>query len=108
MIHPSSSVFESSIIPGDHRRDGIFIYRTPRIESGFKVPTMEIGGITPIILFIMGIPLPEDMDYGNVKNWMRVLHPDKELKFTDEGIEIDSFQISTKRSVDCVIQRCGI
>ena len=105
VIHPSSSTFEPSIIPGDHRRNGIFIYRTARTESGFKIPTMDIGEITPIILFIMGIPIPRDMDYGDVKDWMRVLHPDKELKSTKEGIGIDRNQMIIKRAVDRVIQR---
>lgn len=47
---------------GTHKRDGVFIAKGPLIKSGYKIGKSSILDITPTILHLYGIPLPDDID----------------------------------------------
>jgi predicted AlkP superfamily phosphohydrolase/phosphomutase len=49
--------------PGGHHVEGIFIARGPEIESiPQKLPNLQIQDIAPTVLYLMGMPVPSDMD----------------------------------------------
>ena len=47
---------------GTHRLDGIFIMMGPEVEKGKKIDQAEITDVAPTILYMMGCPIPLDMD----------------------------------------------
>lgn len=55
LIRPSLSM------SGFHRREGIFIARGLNIQHGEFLPTF-IADVTPTVLYLMGLPIPDDMD----------------------------------------------
>jgi len=46
---------------GFHRREGIFIARGPAVVRGAYAPA-DITAVTPTVLHLMGLPIPDDMD----------------------------------------------
>ena len=46
---------------GDHRQFGIFMLQGPQIKQGLCL-TAEIIDVTPTMMALMGIPLPDDFD----------------------------------------------
>ena len=52
---------------GFHKMDGIFIAKGAGIRKGVEITGAEIIDMTPTILYMMGLPIPEDMD-GKVLN----------------------------------------
>ena len=52
---------------GFHRMDGIFIATGAGIRKGVEITGAEIIDMSPTILYMMGLPIPEDMD-GKVLN----------------------------------------
>lgn len=55
---------------GEHRLDGIVILRGPDIQRGGVIQTPHIADLAPTILYLMGEPVPSDMD-GRV--WQEVV-----------------------------------
>ncbi|MCP4420600.1 MAG: hypothetical protein GY805_28675, partial [Chloroflexi bacterium] len=47
---------------GDHRREGIFIAHGPSFRRGASIEGASILDLTPTILHLMGVPVPNDMD----------------------------------------------
>lgn len=47
---------------GDHADYGIFMAKGPHIKSGYNIHNPSIMDIAPSILYLMGIPVPEDWD----------------------------------------------
>jgi len=48
---------------GTHRRNGIFIaYGPDKIRQGVEIKKFSISDITPNVLHVMGVPIPNDMD----------------------------------------------
>ncbi|MEK6635384.1 MAG: alkaline phosphatase family protein [Planctomycetota bacterium] len=52
---------------GFHKMDGIFIAKGAGIRKGVEITGAEIIDMSPTILYMMGLPIPEDMD-GKVLN----------------------------------------
>ncbi len=53
--------------PANHRMEGIFLIKGPNIVKEVNLRTIDIVDIAPTILYLMGYPIPEDMD-GRVIN----------------------------------------
>lgn len=49
-------------IGGNHRLKGIFLAYGPGIKEGYKLENIRIYDITPTILHIFGLPIPNDME----------------------------------------------
>ncbi len=47
---------------GDHRAEGIFIASGPAIRSGHTLTPAHITDLAPTILYLLGVPIPDDMD----------------------------------------------
>lgn len=45
-----------------HRRNGILIMKGPRIKRGHQLTGADIIDIAPTALYLLGIPIPKDMD----------------------------------------------
>lgn len=77
---------------GEHSDYGIFFAKGPHMRPGDEVENAEIIDIAPSLLYLMGFPIPEDMD-GKVltnifsENFLRS-HPIKYTKAEDSIKEI--------------------
>lgn len=60
----SDSLFGRPVLmdSGSHKPEGIMIVKGEKIESGKKITGSRILDIAPTILYMMGIPIPSDMD----------------------------------------------
>ncbi len=47
---------------GNHRLNGMAFIRGPNIKPGFRMPEITITDLAPTILYVMGVPIPDDMD----------------------------------------------
>ena len=47
---------------GDHREEGIFIASGPVLKDSSKLKNAEIIDVAPTLLYLMGLPIPKDMD----------------------------------------------
>jgi len=47
---------------GDHRAEGVFIIKGPNIHKDKNIGNINIVDIAPTILYLMGQPIPADMD----------------------------------------------
>jgi len=47
---------------GSHRLDGVFIASGGPIRPGFEFENAQIIDVAPTVLYLMGIPIPDDMD----------------------------------------------
>jgi predicted AlkP superfamily phosphohydrolase/phosphomutase len=56
----------SAAISAQHRMDGVFIAAGPGIRRGVEVGGLEVSDITPMVLYMMGLAIPEGLD-GKVK-----------------------------------------
>jgi len=54
--------YENPNKTGTHRREGIFIAYGPIIKSGINLKEINLIDIVPTILYMMGIPVPHDVD----------------------------------------------
>jgi predicted AlkP superfamily phosphohydrolase/phosphomutase len=52
---------------GDHDPDGIFVAVGPGMKQGTKIESAELMDIAPTTLYLVGTPIPDDMD-GRVLN----------------------------------------
>jgi predicted AlkP superfamily phosphohydrolase/phosphomutase len=50
------------IISGDHKLYGVCMLAGKPIRSGFKLSRAHLSDLTPTILALMGLPVPDDMD----------------------------------------------
>jgi predicted AlkP superfamily phosphohydrolase/phosphomutase len=46
----------------NHTREGMYLFHGKTIKRGFAAPVENIQDITPTILYLLGLPLAEDMD----------------------------------------------
>jgi predicted AlkP superfamily phosphohydrolase/phosphomutase len=62
--HDSIHSFETEVGPDDavHAQYGIFILWDPKEKRGRKLEDLEIYDVTPTVLTVMGIDIPEDME----------------------------------------------
>ncbi|MFC1682615.1 alkaline phosphatase family protein [Candidatus Zixiibacteriota bacterium] len=51
-----------SLWTGTHRKEGLIILNGPNISPGRMPDAPAIQDLTPTILYLLGIPIPEDMD----------------------------------------------
>jgi len=65
---------------GSHRLNGIFMAKGPDIAKGKQIMNAQIIDITPTILHLMGIKIPDDMD-GNVLREIFAEHIDQDNIF---------------------------
>jgi predicted AlkP superfamily phosphohydrolase/phosphomutase len=65
---------------GTHRLDGVFIARGSDIKQGYWLGQSQIVDVTPTLLHILGIPIPEDMDGKVLKS---IFNSDSELAKRD-------------------------
>jgi len=56
----------SAAISAQHRMDGVFIAAGPGIRRGVEVGGLDVSDITPMVLYMMGLAIPEGLD-GKVK-----------------------------------------
>jgi predicted AlkP superfamily phosphohydrolase/phosphomutase len=56
-----------------HDQHGIFLYRGPGVKPGFHRGVVRIQDLAPTILYLLGLPIPRDMD-GHVHSWLRGGH----------------------------------
>jgi len=49
-------------LSGFHRPNGIFAVRGPGIREGFESPALQIEDVFPLILRLMRVPVPDDID----------------------------------------------
>jgi predicted AlkP superfamily phosphohydrolase/phosphomutase len=47
---------------GSHRPEGIAIFWGPHIQKGKKIQGARIIDVAPTLLYLMGVPIPDDMD----------------------------------------------
>ena len=47
---------------GDHHPEGVFLVRGHGIRKGVRLKAAEIVDVTPTLLYLMGIPVPRDLD----------------------------------------------
>jgi predicted AlkP superfamily phosphohydrolase/phosphomutase len=47
---------------GTHRRDGIVIGRGPMLQTAIQIENAQLIDIAPTLLYLLGVPVPEDMD----------------------------------------------
>ncbi|RLI98302.1 MAG: hypothetical protein DRP00_02215, partial [Candidatus Aenigmatarchaeota archaeon] len=90
---PSSKIFDiirEPILPGTHTSapalEGIFMVRGPNVKVGYKVSTVNIWDVTPTILHILGLPIPQDMDGRVLRKIFDPSSPivNKKVKHIDE------------------------
>jgi len=55
-------LFQSDGWSGNHRSDGVLIIKGPQIKKARKIIGAEIIDIAPTALYLMGLPVPKDMD----------------------------------------------
>jgi predicted AlkP superfamily phosphohydrolase/phosphomutase len=101
-------------IPATHRMDGIFMISGPNIEKGKQLQTKSILDIAPTILYLMGNPVPEDMDgkviTDAIQNGYQDEHPivygkaEDTLGFSQETVE---FSEEEKREIEVGLRGLG-
>ncbi|QDU40508.1 Type I phosphodiesterase / nucleotide pyrophosphatase [Maioricimonas rarisocia] len=50
------------IISGDHLRYGVFLMAGPQVKAGHRLEQAHLSDLTPTILALQGLPVPQDMD----------------------------------------------
>jgi predicted AlkP superfamily phosphohydrolase/phosphomutase len=49
-------------VNGSHRKEGVFVIRGKGMKSNQELPPAEIVDVCPTALYLLGIPIPSDMD----------------------------------------------
>jgi predicted AlkP superfamily phosphohydrolase/phosphomutase len=49
---------------GSHRMNGIVILKGPHVQGGKNIADARLFDVAPTALYLMGVPIPEDMDGG--------------------------------------------
>ena len=47
---------------GTHRMNGIFLVKGEKINKGYEITKADIVDMAPTIIYLMGLPVPDDMD----------------------------------------------
>lgn len=76
-----------------HDEDGIFILTGKDIKKNFKITNMTIYDILPTILYLMNLPVPDDLD-GNVR--AEIFTKISKVKYTKEDYEKDKITAAIK------------
>ncbi len=88
---------ESSDYPhtGTHRLNGIFLIKGPSILRQKKLENMHIIDLAPTILFLMDVPIPNDMD-GRIatemfkEGFLKKVHPQYSKDSGERDIKIET------------------
>jgi hypothetical protein len=78
---------------GFHKMDGIFIATGAGIRKGVEITGAEIIDMSPTILYMMGLPIPEDMD-GKMLNDIFESEYNKKDEVVTESVVSDRKKIS--------------
>ena len=77
--HKAYSARKSPLFSGGHRKNGIAIIRGPHIKRTHNFGTAEIVDLVPTILYLLGLPVPKEMDgriiQGAINEQYKELHP---------------------------------
>jgi predicted AlkP superfamily phosphohydrolase/phosphomutase len=49
-------------VVGTHRPEGVFLARGPGLRAGVRLEPLRIEDITPLLLYSLDLPIPEDLD----------------------------------------------
>lgn len=104
LIYPDSDIIEPPRTPGDHKRNGIFYYKSSRMNLGFQSPRLDIGEVTPMILYLLGVPIPSEMEF-TVRKWMLTINPNKRLCTSDRTIEYNHEIVSIGNALQSLRHR---
>jgi predicted AlkP superfamily phosphohydrolase/phosphomutase len=58
----TAAAIKPPLFSGGHRRNGVAIVRGPQIKRGHAFAKAGITDLAPTILYLLGLPVPEDMD----------------------------------------------
>jgi len=94
---------------GDHRRNGILIVKGAGVKSEFDFESTDIMDVIPTVFYLLGEPVPEDMDGKVLTNIIAedylLRHP---VSFSSEKGEVASpapEQVYTKGEAEVVEER---
>ncbi len=66
-FYPKDVCVDSVRISGTHRMEGIFFLKGDGVTPGRRIENPEIIDVAPTLLYLLGLPVPEEMD-GRVIN----------------------------------------
>jgi predicted AlkP superfamily phosphohydrolase/phosphomutase len=96
---------------GSHRLDGVFIASGGPVRRGLAFENARIIDVAPTVLYLMGLPIPEDMD-GRVleESLDESFVSSKPIQYEDSDAELwdersDEFQAFTEDESDLIAQR---
>ena len=91
--------FKKTTLSGHHYScfNGIFILSSPALIPGSKPNNAHIMDITPTALYLMGFPVPEDMD-GRVL--LEVIRPDFQQKNPLRKVKYNLYKETTEVKMD--------
>lgn len=70
--NPMEGIFKQRSGVGHHVPEGIFIYKPKNMNLGIDIGEMDIGEIAPLTLELLGLPVPEDLDF-KIGDWVEAL-----------------------------------
>lgn len=79
-------------VTGTHRMNGILVISGPFIKKGLEIKGAEIIDIAPTILYLMGLPIPNDFDGRVLEDAIQRTHLDSEPIVFTEAEEFDREQ----------------
>jgi arylsulfatase A-like enzyme len=86
-------------LPGDHRAqlNGILVAYGPDIKQGEKIEDAQLFDITPTVLHMMGLPIPDDIDGVVLKEIFKEdSEPAKRDIFYEEEIKDERKKVKEK------------
>jgi predicted AlkP superfamily phosphohydrolase/phosphomutase len=89
-------VFPREKPDGTHRPDGIFIARGPDIKVGQRIEPLSIVDITPLMLYLLGLPIPTDLE-GRVPTEILIENALKGHSVEYQSVTQASFESSDKQ-----------
>ena len=99
-LHQSTLFSPARIVSGTHRMDGVLIIAGEMLKKGVDLSQSSIEDIFPTILYIMGIPVPDDLDGRVLTEAFKKSYVEEHpvLYETASGIELnkESFSYSDK------------
>jgi hypothetical protein len=61
-VQSDALVVRRTELIGSHRPEGIFLAGGPAVANGARLPQISVLDVTPILLYALGIPVPEDLE----------------------------------------------
>jgi predicted AlkP superfamily phosphohydrolase/phosphomutase len=58
----NSVITQSEAVSSTHKLNGILLMKSPGVKRGLCLQNAEITDIAPTVLYLLGLPIPEDMD----------------------------------------------